>query len=340
MGFSGSFFALRDSFYNEKSIFILPIQLFYCTIFHIFFKVLTSDIYNYIIKIIGIPIGEEGDLIMENRVLMYRESSPTAIVYHNKNEIPSIKIPHLHSQYEIYYNISGAEGFFFDNKYYPCMGNDLFVVPKVCVHKALIDRKKVYERCIISIDTEIISAINGMSGIKGSLEWMEYVGRSLTGKVVLDNSEHKLFMELVYKYNQTDDELKRFSVLVEILSFVSHKFKTTPPVIPAEPEDTVEKALLIIEENFRDIKVSEIAKRLYISSSYLSKLFVKKCGITPVNYLLMRKISEAKRYLYMGISVKEAGALSGFPDYSNFIRTFKNIEGYSPGNLEHLSKPL
>lgn len=277
---------------------------------------------------------------MTENMSMYRETPSTAIVYHNKNELPSINIPHLHSQYEIYYNITGADGFFFDKKYYACLGNDLFIVPKVCVHKALINTDTIYERCIISIDSKIISAINSMPNVKGSLEWMDYVGDSLTGKVNLTEKEHAFFMDRIYKYNNTADELKRLSLLIEILSLVSYKFKNTSPVPTGMPDSIIGKALLLIEENFRDIKISELSKRLYVSSSYFSKLFTEQCGVTPVNYLLLRKIAEAKKYLYMGISVKEACLLSGFSDYSNFIRTFKKIEGCSPGSFEHLSKPL
>ncbi len=276
---------------------------------------------------------------MTKNMSMYRESVPTTIVYHNKNEHPSINIPHLHSQYEIYYNISGADGFFFDKKYYSCLGNDLFVVPKVCVHKALINPDKIYERCIISIDSKMISAINYIPHIKGSLEWMEFVGDLFTGKVNLNQKQHNDFMTLVYKYN-TEEGLKQFSILVEILSFVSNLFKNTQQIQPDVPESTLGKALLLIEENFRDIKVSDISKGLFISNSHFTKIFTKQCGVTPMNYLLLRKVAEAKKFLYMGISVKEACFLSGFSDYSNFIRTFKNIEGCSPGNFEHLSKPL
>ena len=277
---------------------------------------------------------------MKNNLSMYRESSPAAIVYHNNNEIPGINIPHLHSQYEIYYNISGADGLFFDKKYYSCCGNDLFVIPRLCVHKALIKPSTPYERCIISIDDEIISAINSMPHIKGSLGWLEHVGDELTGKVNLDGNEHSEFMELVSKYNKTSDELYRFSVLAEILAFVSEKFRSTLPVSPDIPDRMLGKALLLIEANFRNIRVSDIAGKLFLSNSYFSKQFAKECGVTPLNYLLIRKIAEAKKYLYMGISVKEACFLSGFSDYSNFIRTFKNIEGCSPGSLEFLSKPL
>lgn len=277
---------------------------------------------------------------MAENMSMYRETASATIVYHNKNELPSINIPHLHSQYEIYYNITGADGFFFDKKYYACLGNDLFIVPKVCVHKALINTDTIYERCIISIDSKIISAINSMPNVKGSLDWMDYVGGSITGKVNLTKKEHAFFMNRIYKYNNTADELKRLSVLTEILSLVSYKFKNTSPVPTSMPDSIIGKALLLIEENFRDIKISELSKRLYVSNSYFSKLFTEQCGITPVNYLLLRKIAEAKKYLYMGISVKEACLLSGFSDYSNFIRTFKKIEGVSPGSFEHLSGPL
>lgn len=277
---------------------------------------------------------------MKNNVSMYRDSSPAAIVYHNKNELPSINIPHLHSQYEIYYNINGANGFFFDKKYYSCLGNDLFVVPKVCVHKALINPNTFYERCIISIDSKIISAVNSIPHIKGSLDWLDYVGDSLTGKANLNEREHSLFIEKVHTYNNTVDELKRFSVLLELLCLVSYKFKNTAPAPTSEPDSLVGKALLIIEENFRNIKVSEISKMLYVSSSHFSKTFTEQCGVTPMNYLLLRKIAEAKKYLYLGISVKEACFLSGFSDYSNFIRTFKNVEGCSPGKFDSLSKPL
>lgn len=125
-----------------------------------------------------------------------------------------------------------------------------------------------------------------------------------------------------------------------ILALLEEKEELNMIFAAAPSPNEVLAALLVIEENFRDIKGSDIAKKLFISNSHFSKLFAAECGVTPLNYLLLRKIAEAKKYLYMGISVKEACLLSGFSDYSNFIRTFKNIEGCSPGSFEALSKPL
>lgn len=277
---------------------------------------------------------------MEANISMYRDLSETAIVYHNKNGLPSINIPHLHSQYEIYYNISGADGFFFNKKYYSCVGNDLFVVPRACVHKALIGTNTFYERCVISIDSKTINSINNIPPVMGALDWLEDVGEAVAGKAVLNERQHGIFMNMVYKYNNAADELHKLSVLVEMLSIVSRLFKNAAPVSADVPKEEYGRALLIIEEDFRDIKISDIAKRLYLSSSAFNNLFTERSGITPKEYLLLRKIAEAKKHLHMGASVKEASNLSGFSDCSNFIRAFKKYEGCSPGKLEFLSQPI
>lgn len=277
---------------------------------------------------------------MVEQFSMYRESDSGVIMYHNINERQCINVPHLHSQYEIYYNIHGAKGFFCNKKFYSCSGNDLFVVPKANVHKVMVGEGAVYERCIINIDSKIIDSINSIAHINRPLDWMDCVGESLAGKVNLKPGEHTQFMDYINRYNATEDELKQFGILIQILSFTGDLFKKAAPLESITPDTIPGKALLIIEENFRDIKISDIAAKLYINDSYLSRIFRDECGITLSNYLILRKLAEAKKYLYIGISVKEVCYLAGFNNYSNFIRTFKKFEGYSPGSMEELSHPL
>lgn len=271
---------------------------------------------------------------------MYRGGAAGVIVYHNINERKHIDVPHLHSQYEIYYNIHGAKGFFVNKNFYSCTGHDLFVVPKAQVHKVIVMPDTQYERCIISIDSKITDSINSMPHLGRALDWLDCVGHTLPAKVNLNNKDHSVFMQLVEQYNSAKDELKRFAVLIDILAFTGSFFKTARPVKNIEPDSIVGKALIIIEEKFRDIKISEIAEKLYMNDKHLSKIFKDECGVTLSSYLILRKLAEAKKYLYMGVSVKEVCTLSGFNNYSNFIRTFKKFEGCSPGNIQELSEPI
>ena len=54
-------------------------------------------------------------------------------------------------------------------------------------------------------------------------------------------------------------------------------------------------------------------------------------GMTLREYIISRRVEYAKKLLSEGKNVSEACELSGFGDYSNFIRTFTLIAGTSPG---------
>jgi AraC-like DNA-binding protein len=135
------------------------------------------------------------------------------------------------------------------------------------------------------------------------------------------------------------NELLVYSKLFEILAFARHEFANSPAAklgtpLTSEPESWSDKALGYIEKNFRKITVLGIASSLYVNEDYLNKVFKSETGITLNNYIILRKLAEAKKLLYLGHSVKETCVLSGFNDYANFIRTFKRIEGCSPGSFE------
>ncbi|WP_159413111.1 helix-turn-helix transcriptional regulator [Ruminiclostridium josui] len=62
--------------------------------------------------------------------------------------------------------------------------------------------------------------------------------------------------------------------------------------------------------------------------------------MTLREYILDRRIEEAKRLLSNGENVSEACCKSGFSNYSNFIRSFTKLVGISPGKYMRLSKAM
>ncbi len=280
---------------------------------------------------------------MEQQVSLYRDLEELAIVFYNKNILPHVNVPHLHSQYEFYYNIKGGTGLFADKKFYECTGHDLFLIPKTCVHKVLVPKDTYYERCIINMDSRLVDAINVTPSLNRPLLWLEGLGEPETRKVNLNAEQHERFLKMVEAYNALkENELLQYAKLLEILAFLGEQFPIGKECM-GETRQAVsipEQALAVIEEDFKTIRISDISEKLYVNSSYLSTLFKEEYGITLEQYLIIRKIAEAKKYLYMGVPVNKACELSGFNDYSNFIRTFKKFEGCSPSNLRGLNAPL
>ena len=256
-----------------------------------------------------------------------------------------VDVPHMHSRYEIYYNISGARAFMCDGKVYKCTEKNLIVVPRICAHKVFVEKGAVYDRCIISVDEVVVDMLSMLCQSDDALSWITDTASFAPSIATLDDSQHKAFITLCKKYVTAKDEgdvLGSLGCFVKILSFLKKCFEAPQNVciMPEEEMIVAEKVLVHIEQHFKTINISTLCSELYFSEDHLNRIFKSETGMTVKQYITLRKIVEAKKYLYLGKSAKEACFLSGFRDYSNFRRSFKNYEGYNPGNLEELTSPI
>ena len=90
-----------------------------------------------------------------------------------------------------------------------------------------------------------------------------------------------------------------------------------------------------IEQHFtEEITISEIASAAGITPQYLCRVFSRRTGMRPFQYISSRRIQYAKTLLAPGkISVSEAARLSGYNDTSYFCKCFKSREGISPAKF-------
>ena len=77
-----------------------------------------------------------------------------------------------------------------------------------------------------------------------------------------------------------------------------------------------------------NISLDRLAEQFFISKYYLSREFKKEYGTTIVQYLLTKKITNAKELLrYSDSSIEEVARLCGIDDASYFNKIFKKMEG-------------
>ncbi len=279
---------------------------------------------------------------------IYRDISKPVIICHHTKEVPFISIPHLHSQYEIYYNVKGGKSFFVNNHFYRCEPHTIFLIPHTSIHKVIAEKNMPYERCILNIDAKIIHSLSNMPNMEHSrLHWLIHAGEeNHPQKLVLDSFAHHVFLNLIDTYVEKENslnELNRMIYLLQILDFLEEQSKQQKeiPIHTVEPTTLSDKVIRYVEENLTEkITIKKISSELFVHENYLSTRFKEETDMTVNQYLVLRRIAEAKKHLYHGCSVKEAGLLAGFQNYSNFIRTFKNKEGYPPGKLSNLTTPL
>ena len=247
--------------------------------------------------------------------------------------------PHLHTDYEIYYNISGGKGFFIDDHYYDCNPHDLFIIRKMHIHRVAVGEPDNYVRCVISIDSIFIDKLRLLLSDRTALDFLDAAGDTLPVKVHLEKEDHEKYLMHIKEYlrlEQAKDSLLLTAKLFELLAFIKYIYRGKEGVVvpESEPELWSEKAIRYIERNFRECQAAEVAHALNINENYLSRLFKNETGTSLNNYIIQRRIAEAKKLLYNGVSVKDTCTSSGFNDCSNFIRTFKKFTGMSPGTIK------
>lgn len=95
---------------------------------------------------------------------------------------------------------------------------------------------------------------------------------------------------------------------------------------------TFERALAYIRANMNEkLTVNDIANEMYISPSYLCRLFARKVGTTVMKYLCALRIDKAKQYLReTNYTIEEIASKTGFSSSKYFAKKFKELIGVTP----------
>lgn len=96
------------------------------------------------------------------------------------------------------------------------------------------------------------------------------------------------------------------------------------------------KALVLafeyIEENYsKELRISDIANAAFVSETYLRRLFVTSCNMSPMQYVKKFRIDTACKMMKNSDStISEIAYAVGFDNMTTFISNFKKIKGCTP----------
>lgn len=95
-----------------------------------------------------------------------------------------------------------------------------------------------------------------------------------------------------------------------------------------------DQVLKLIDEHYRDgnLSLATLAEMCSVNPSYLSRFFKEQVGMTISDYINKYRIEKAKELLVReGTRQKLIAEQVGFCSITTFIRTFKKLEGVTPG---------
>ncbi|CQR24168.1 AraC family transcriptional regulator [Streptococcus varani] len=102
----------------------------------------------------------------------------------------------------------------------------------------------------------------------------------------------------------------------------------------------IEDLKIYIDNYFdRDLTLTNLAQKMFVSEQYLSKLFKEEVGIGISEYIIRKRLEKVRSFLTeTELSITDIAFSAGFSNINSFNRLFKKYQGLTPSDYRSETK--
>jgi AraC-like DNA-binding protein/mannose-6-phosphate isomerase-like protein (cupin superfamily) len=232
--------------------------------------------------------------------------------FDEKSKIWNLK-EHSHPYLELIYFIEGKARVATGGDTLDVALFDLLVYPPGVMHRETLDASSRQEIVCLWLELECRATLPfsfKLSDDDGELGW-------------LCQCAHKNHLRRAEHYRELEEHLLR-----SLLLFMEQKLA----VADSSGSAAIDRSRAYIDEHYAEgFDVETLARVAYVTPSYLSRLFKKHLGTTPMCYRNAVRVEKAKHLLLIkSASVEEIADVLGFEDTKYFSRLFKSKTSLTP----------
>lgn len=246
---------------------------------------------------------------------------------------------HWHSEIEICYIKNGTGKYLINGIDYDFYAGDIFIIGNDDIHLCHDDSDLIMQ--VVMFDPAIIGS--SMAN-PFDFEYFRMLIDSSYGKYkkIEHTSECALLLSGIMTEIETEYSLmkKGYEMMIKslLLRFFALIFRSSPDDYNSDKPlsrnavDKVRSILLYIETHYKEnISLELIERKFDVSRPYLCGIFKAATGISPMDYVIRKRIAEVKYQLIStSKSVLEISEECGFHSLSNFNFLFRKIAGCTP----------
>ena len=245
---------------------------------------------------------------------------------------------HLNSNRMILYFMQGSGNLVVEDTVYRVQAGDVIITDSSELFHCSIDPGIYHERFSLHIDPKFWENVpydmsplfhifvNRKKG-QGNLIPAEEVQRSGLGAEL-----EALFILL--QENAPNRDMLALSKLIQLLSLMAG-LSSVKDTANKKEDPLLRQVLQHLNEHCtEDISVVSVAAHFHITPSFLAHWFKKSTGLSPWNYVILRRLQQANGFMSLGYSAEEACYRAGFDNYANFFRLYKKHTGIPPSQFK------
>ena len=241
-------------------------------------------------------------------------------------------MPHSHSHMELFYIVGGKGQFLIQDRLYPVNANNLVIINPNVVHTEVSLDANPLEYIVLGIDGLELSAGKGFNGQFAILDHFE--------SVEIAGCLRNILREMRQKQSGYKDICQAYT---EIL--IIRLMRSTPLSVPTEPQTAAANRQCAAVRRYIDLHYKQpltlelLAEEAHMSKYYLSHAFKREYGVSPINYMISRRIEESKYLLAeTDLSTSQIAQLLGFSSLSYFSQVFRRSQEVSPTEYRQNTK--
>lgn len=243
---------------------------------------------------------------------------------------------HFHPFTEIFFIINGKGAFLLNDSVVNVNKWDLIIINPNCLHTEKSSLSDVpLEYIVLGVDNLLLNFPESYSLIDDNQKVDLY-------KIINFSKDKDLALNY---FNQLINEIEKKDFNYEIICksiltlFITHIIRNTSSLLFVEESQEKLNLECVKIKNYIDAHYSQnitldfLSDLSYMNKFHLVHTFTKQIGVSPINYVIKKRIEEAKNLLATtGYSIRDISSIVGFSNSSYFSQMFKKVSGMSPKN--------
>ena len=241
-------------------------------------------------------------------------------------------VPHTHNHLELFYIVGGKGQFLIQDQLYPVNVNNLVIINPNVPHTEVSLNAQPLEYIVLGIGGVELAANDSSNGQFNILDHFE--------SVEISGCLRNILREMEQKNPGYEDVCQAY---MEIL--IIRLMRSTALAVPAESQtaSTNRQCAAIrryIDLHFKEpLTLEQLAEEGHMNKFYLSHAFKREYGVSPINYMISKRLEESKYLLAeTDLSLSQIAQLLGFSSPSYFSQVFRRTQNITPMEYRHSAK--